>query len=51
MRIFKNKTFAKWAKKEGLDNELLRKAVREMERGLVDVEFGRSYRKKASSYR
>jgi len=40
MRIFKNKAFGKWAAKEGLDDETLRRAVDEMEQGLIDVELG-----------
>lgn len=40
MRIFKNKTFNKWAAKEGLSDCILRAAVEEMERGLVDAELG-----------
>lgn len=40
MRIFKNKWFQKWAAKEGLDDEVLRAAVEEMENGLIDAELG-----------
>lgn len=40
MRIFKNKTFSKWAAKEGLDDDGLRAAVDEMERGLIDADLG-----------
>lgn len=40
MRIFKNKTFNKWAAKERLSDCILRAAVEEMERGLVDAELG-----------
>lgn len=40
MRIFKNKTFSKWAAKEGLEDEALRAAVDEMERGLIDADLG-----------
>jgi len=40
MRIFKNKVFSKWAAKEGLDDNALRIAVDEMERGLIDAELG-----------
>lgn len=40
MRIFKNKAFSKWAAKEGLNDEALRTAVDEMERGLIDAELG-----------
>ena len=40
MRIFKNKAFHKWAGKERIDDEALQNAVDEMERGLVDADFG-----------
>ena len=40
MRIFKNKAFSKWATKEGLDDDALRAAVDEMERGLIDADLG-----------
>lgn len=34
MRIFKYRTFEKWAKKQGLTDEDLKKAVLEIENGL-----------------
>jgi hypothetical protein len=40
MRIFKNKTFSKWAAKEGLNDTDLRMAVDELERGLIDANLG-----------
>lgn len=40
MQIFKNKAFHKWAKKEGLDDDALRVAVDEMQRGLMDAVLG-----------
>lgn len=40
MRIFKNKAFSRWAVKEGLDDDALRVAVSEMERGLIDADLG-----------
>ncbi len=40
MRIFKNKVFSQWAAKEGLDDDALRAAVDEMERGLIDADLG-----------
>jgi hypothetical protein len=40
MRIFKNKTFNKWAVKEGLDDNALRMAVDEVGRGLIDADLG-----------
>jgi len=36
MRIFKIKVFNKWAAKEWLGDDVLRAAVAEMERGLID---------------
>jgi len=40
MRILKNKTFSKWAVKEGVGDDALRAAVDEMERGLIDADLG-----------
>ncbi len=40
MRIFKNKTFSKWAIKEGLSDESLKNAVNEMSHGLIDADLG-----------
>ena len=40
MRIFKNKLFSKWAEKEGIGDSVLRTAVDEMERGLIDADLG-----------
>lgn len=40
MRIFKSRTFSKWSAKEGVDDDALRAAVAEMERGLVDADLG-----------
>jgi len=40
MRVFKTKWFQKWAAREGLDDEVLRAAVEEMEDGLIDAELG-----------
>ncbi len=40
MRIFKNKPFARFARKAGLDDEVLRQAVEAAERGLVDADLG-----------
>lgn len=37
MRIFKYRTFEKWAKKQGLSDEDLKKAVLEIENGLIDA--------------
>jgi hypothetical protein len=40
MRIFVIKEFSKWARTSGLTDELLCKAVDEIERGLVDADLG-----------
>ena len=46
MRIFKNRTFSKWAAKERLENHALLAAVDEMERGLIDADLGGNLVKK-----
>ncbi len=46
MRIFKLKLFHKWAAKECLTDDLLRKAVQEMENGLIDANLGGQVYKK-----
>ena len=46
MRIFKTKLFSKWARNEEISDESLRKAVCEMEEGLVDANLGGSVYKK-----
>jgi len=40
LRVFKTKKFARFARKEGLDNEMLAEAVANIERGLVDANLG-----------
>jgi len=40
MQVFKTKLFAKWAGKEGLNDQALWDAVQEMEQGLIDAELG-----------
>ena len=40
MRILKTKSFSRWANNEGLSNQVLSKAVEEMERGLIDAKLG-----------
>jgi len=40
MQVFKIKAFAKWASREGLDDDALASAVAEMEAGLVDANLG-----------
>lgn len=46
MRIFKTKFFARWARKEKLHDSLLRQAVDEMEKGLIDADLGNYVYKK-----
>ena len=46
MRILKTKSFSRWANNEGLSNQVLSKAVEEMERGLIDAKLGGSVVKK-----
>lgn len=40
MRTFKTKWFQRWAAKEGLDDEVLRRTVAEMMAGLIDADLG-----------
>ncbi len=40
MRIFKNKWFVKFAKKERIDDQKLIQAIHEMETGNVDADYG-----------
>ena len=40
MRVFKNKPFARFARKAGLDDEVLRQAIDAAARGLVDADLG-----------
>lgn len=40
MRIFKTKWFARFARKEHINDEMLMNAIHEIERGLVDGELG-----------
>ncbi len=46
MRIFKTKYFAKWACKEGLKDQALITAVKEIENGQVDANYGGNVFKK-----
>jgi hypothetical protein len=46
VRIFKHKYFLKWAHLEGLEDEVLRKAVDEMESGLYEANLGGGLYKK-----
>lgn len=45
-RAFKTRTFARWAKKSGLDDDALSQAVKEMDGGLVDARLGGNLVKK-----
>lgn len=40
MRIFKNKAFTRFAKKSGIDDSSLCKAIRDIEQGLLDANLG-----------
>lgn len=40
MRIFKTKWFQRWASKEHLDDDTLRRTVAEMVAGLIDADLG-----------
>jgi hypothetical protein len=40
VRIFRNKSFTRFAKKAGLDHATLRNAVDDAERGLIDAKLG-----------
>ena len=40
MRIFKNKVFVRFAKKSGISDAALCKAIKEAEKGLVDADLG-----------
>ena len=40
MRVFKNKPFARFARKARLDDEVLRRAIEAAERGLIDADLG-----------
>jgi hypothetical protein len=40
MRVFKNRPFARFARKAGLSDAALRGAIRDVERGLVDADLG-----------
>lgn len=46
MRIFKNKTFSKWATLEGLTDSDLLAAIEEIEQGLLDADLGGNIVKK-----
>ena len=46
MRVLKTKNFARWARKERIDDSLLAAAVAEMRSGLVDADLGGSVLKK-----
>lgn len=46
MRVFKTRAFQKWLSKQPLTDEMLSKAVSEIDRGLVDASLGGSLFKK-----
>jgi RelE toxin of RelE / RelB toxin-antitoxin system len=51
MRIFKIKSFSKWAKSEGMSDAALQAAVHEMVQGLIDADLGGGILKSASPCR
>ena len=40
MRVFKTKWFARFARREGIADSQLVRAVREIEKGLIDADYG-----------
>lgn len=46
MRVFKSKEFSKYAKKQGLSDETLRRAVEEIKAGQIEANYGGSVFKK-----
>ncbi|AGX88634.1 type II toxin-antitoxin system RelE/ParE family toxin [Candidatus Symbiobacter mobilis] len=40
MRVFKTRTFQRWAAKSGVTDAMLRDVIAQMERGLIDVDLG-----------
>ena len=46
MRTYKTKVFARWARKQGLDDDALLDAVEEMEDGKIDADLGGKVYKK-----
>lgn len=46
MRVFKTRLFSRWADKEGVTDEALSQAVKELTDGLVDADLGGSVYKK-----
>ena len=46
MRIFKYKTFEKWARKQGISNAGLKKTINEIQNGLIDAKLGGGVYKK-----
>lgn len=46
MQVFKTRAFARWARREGLGDDLLAFAVAEMKAGLIDARLGGSVCKK-----
>lgn len=40
MKVYKYRTFEKWAKKQSLSNDDLKKAIAEIQKGLIDANLG-----------
>lgn len=49
MRVFKTRSFYRWAKEQKLKDEVLKKAVQEIEEGLYEANLGGSVYKKRIS--
>lgn len=48
MKIYETKWFHRWARKEGLDDAILRAAAKEVERGLADALGGFVFKKRVA---
>ena len=46
MAVYKTKTFERWARKEGLGDDILGKAIEEIKRGLYEADLGGGVLKK-----
>ena len=51
MRIFKTRVFIRWARRENVSDETIRKAVKEIATGLVDADLGAGLYKKRIAFR
>jgi hypothetical protein len=51
MRIFKTRVFTRWARKENVTDEIICKAIKEIQTGLVDADLGSNLYKKRVALR